>query len=246
MTNTNRVALVTGANKGIGLEISRNLASAGCTVLLGARNAAHGHEAVAQLQQAGLSDVHFVAIDVTRQDTIASAAQWIDNRCGRLDILVNNAGVNVRGDGLPGAADVTAVQTIFDTNFFGALRVAQTMLPLLRKSAAGRIVNISSGLGSLALNSDPSSPVYNTDYKLIGYSASKAALNMLTLHLAYELRGTSIKVNSANPGFTKTDLNDNRGTQPVEVGAIAATRLALLDDHGPTAGSFSKDSPDPW
>jgi len=118
------------------------------------------------------------------------------------------------------------------------------MLPLLRKSPAGRIVNVSSGLGSLAFNSDPSCSGYNT--KFIGYNASKTALNMLTVQLAYELRGTRIKVNSANPGYTKTDLNDNQGVQPVEVGAIEATRLALLDDDDPTGRSFFKDGPEPW
>ncbi len=244
MTTAKRIALVTGGNKGIGLEISRNLSSAGCTVLLGARNVERGQQAVRQLEQAGLGDVHLIEIDVTRQDTVTAAAQQIERRYGRLDILMNNAGVNLRGDGSPGSADLDAVQRVFATNFFGAIGVAQAMLPLLRKSAAGRIVNISSGLGSLALNSDPSWSGYNT--KLIGYNASKAALNMLTVQLAYELRGTNIKVNSANPGFTKTDLNDNRGTQPVEVGAIEATHLALLDDNGPTGGSFSKDGPDPW
>jgi NAD(P)-dependent dehydrogenase (short-subunit alcohol dehydrogenase family) len=167
---------------------------------------------------------------------VTAAAQAIEARYGHLDILMNNAGINMRGDGLPGTADVEAVESVLTTNFIGALRVAQTMLPLLRKSPAGRIVNISSGLGSLTLNSDPACSSY--DVKLIGYSASKAALNMLTVHLAYELRGTNIKVNSANPGYTKTDLNDNRGTQPVEVGAIEATRLALLDERGPTGGSF--------
>jgi NAD(P)-dependent dehydrogenase (short-subunit alcohol dehydrogenase family) len=244
MSTAKRIALVTGGNKGIGLELSRNLSAAGCTVLVGARNAERGRQAVRQLELAGLGDLHFLEIDVSRQATITAAAQRIEDRYGRLDILMNNAGVNLRGDGLPGAADVDVVQRVFDTNFFGALRVAQTMLPLLYKSLAGRIVNISSGLGSLAFNSDPSWPSYDT--KLIGYNASKAALNMLTVHLAYELRDTKIKVNSANPGYTKTDLNDNRGTQPVEVGAIEATRLALLDENGPTGGSFSKNGPDPW
>lgn len=244
MSTAKRIALVTGGNKGIGLELSRNLSAAGCTVLLGARNSERGSQAVRQLELAGLGDVHFLEIDVSRQETITAAAERIEDRYGRLDILMNNAGVNLRGDGLPGAADVDVVKKIFDTNFFGALRVAQTMLPLLYKSPAGRIVNISSGLGSLAFNSDPSWPSYDT--KFIGYNASKAALNMLTVHLAYELRDTKIKVNSANPGYTKTDLNDNRGTQPVEVGAMEATRLALLDESGPTGGSFSKNGPDPW
>ena len=244
MTIAKKIALVTGGNKGIGLEAVRNLSNAGCTVLLGARNADRGQQAVRQIQQAGLDDVHFIEIDVTRQDTITAAAQQIEKRFGRLDILMNNAGVNLTGDGLPGAADPEVVQKIFETNFFGALRVAQTMLPLLRKSPAGRIVNVSSGLGSIALNGDPAWAHYNA--KLIGYNASKAALNMLTVHLAYELRDTKIKVNSADPGYTRTDLNNNSGTQPVEVGAIAATRLALLDDDGPTGKSFSKDGPQPW
>ena len=246
MTIAKKIALVTGGNKGIGLEICRTLAGAGCTVLLGARSTERGRQAVRQLEQAGLGGVHFMEIDVTMQRTIQAAAEQIESRYGRLDILMNNAGVNLPGDGLPGAADPAVVQRIFDTNFFGALRVAQTMLPLLRKSPAGRIVNVSSGLGSLTLSSDPSSPSYNTKFKYIGYSASKAALNMLTVHLAFELRDTKIKVNSANPGFTKTDLNDNTGSQPVEVGAIAAVRLALLDDDGPTGQSFSKDGPAPW
>jgi NAD(P)-dependent dehydrogenase (short-subunit alcohol dehydrogenase family) len=246
MTSAKKIALVTGGNKGIGFEICRNLAGAECTVLLGARNAERGQQAVRQLEQAGIKDIHFLEIDVTLQQTIKATAEQIEYRYGRLDILMNNAGVVLPGDGLPGAADPTVVQKIFDTNFVGALRVAQTMLPLLRKSPAGRIVNVSSGLGSLTLSSDPSSPTYNTKYKYIGYSASKAAMNMLTVHLAYELRDTKIKVNSANPGFTKTDLNDNTGTQPVEVGAIAAVRLALLDDDGPNGQSFTKDGTAPW
>jgi NAD(P)-dependent dehydrogenase (short-subunit alcohol dehydrogenase family) len=244
MANEKRIALVTGGNKGIGLEISRNLANAGCVVLLGARNVERGQQAVLQLRQAGLADVHPIEIDVTKQDAITAAAQLIEKDYGRLDILVNNAGISLHGDGLPSMADVDVVQKIFDTNFFGALRVAQTMLPLLRKSSAGRIVNLSSGLGSLTFNSDPAWAF--REVKVIGYNASKAALNMLTVHLAYELRGTKIKVNSADPGYTKTDLNGNMGTQPVEVGAIEATRLALLDDDGPTGQSFSKDGPDPW
>ena len=154
-----------------------------------------------------------IEIDVTRQDTITAAAQQIESRGGRLDILINNSGINVRGDGLPGVADPNVVQKVFDTNCFGAIPAVHAMLPLLRKSPSGRIVNISSGLGSLTFNSDPSWSGYNT--KFIGYNASKAALNMLTVHLPYELRATKIKVNSANPGYTNTDLNGNQGVQPV-------------------------------
>ena len=244
MANEKKIALVTGGNKGIGLEISRNLSNAGCTVLLSARDVQRGEQAVRLLEQAGLSDINFIELDVTKQDNVTAAAQLIESRYGRLDILMNNAGVILQGDGLPGAADVDVVEKIFGTNFFGALRVAQAMLPLLRKSVAGRIVNVSSGLGSLTFNSDPAWS--GRDAKFIGYNASKAALNMLTVHLAYEVRDTKIKVNSADPGFTKTDLNNNTGTQPVEVGAIEATRLALLGEDGPTGRSFSKDGPDPW
>lgn len=244
MASEKKVALVTGANKGIGLEIARNLAGAGCTVLLGARDAGRGRDAVKKLEQGGVRGVEFIELDVTRQETVAAAAKKIESEYGRLDILVNNAGVNLKGDGLPGAANVEVVRQIFDTNFFGALRVAQTMLPLLRKSDAGRIVNVSSGLGSLTFSSDPKWSGY--DVKYIGYNGSKTALNMLTVQLAYEVRETKIKVNSANPGFTKTDLNNNQGTQPVEVGAMEATRLALLGEDGPTGSSSSKDGPDPW
>lgn len=244
MGNVKKVALVTGANKGIGLEIVRNLANAGCIVLLGSRDAGRGREAVKGLEQSGQKDVRFLEIDVTQDETVKAAARKIESEFGRLDILVNNAGVNLRGDGLPGTADVGVVEKIFDTNFFGALRVAQAMLPLLRKADAGRIVNVSSGLGSLTCNSDPQWMGY--DVKYIGYNASKVAMNMLTVHLAYEVRETKIKVNSANPGYTKTDLNDNQGTQPVEVGAIEATRLALLGEDGPTGQASSKDGPEPW
>jgi NAD(P)-dependent dehydrogenase (short-subunit alcohol dehydrogenase family) len=239
-----RIALVTGGNKGIGCELSRNLAGAGCIVLLGARDAERGKQAVHQLELAGLTDVYPIEVDVTKHETVRAAAQQIKSHYGRLDILINNAGINVSGDGLASAVDIEVVQRVFETNFFGALRGVQAMLPLLRHSTSGRIVNVSSGLGSLALNSDPSSPSYNT--KLIGYNGSKAALNMLTVHLAYELQGTSIKVNSANPGFTKTDLNNNTGVETVQDGALAATRLALLDDAGPTGGSFSKEGPELW
>jgi NAD(P)-dependent dehydrogenase (short-subunit alcohol dehydrogenase family) len=244
MANAKKIALVTGGNKGIGLELCRNLSKAGCTVLLGARNTERGQQAVRKLQEAGLNDVHFIELDVTKRDSVAAAAQQIESNYGRLDILLNNAGVNLRGDGPPGTADLDVVEKVFETNFFGALRVAQAMLPLLRKSPAGRIVNVSSGLGSLTFNSDPEWS--GSSWKLIGYNGSKAAMNMMTVHLAHELRGTKVKVNSVNPGYTKTDLNANTGTQPVEVGAIEATRLALLDENGPTGGSFSKDGPDPW
>ena len=233
MTKRSPVVLVTGVSSGIGRAVADAFAAKGFEVFGTSRN---------PQRTAPVAGVELVQLDVTDDASVAAAVSTVVQRAGRIDIVVNNAGVGVFG-----AAEETSVaqaQQLFDTNFFGALRVAQTMLPLLQKSSAGRIVNISSGLGSLTFNSDPAWT--GRDVKLIGYNSSKAALNMLTVHLAYELCGTKIKVNSANPGYTKTDLNDNQGTQPVEVGAIEATRLALLDDNGPTGQSFSKDGPDPW
>jgi NAD(P)-dependent dehydrogenase (short-subunit alcohol dehydrogenase family) len=237
------IALISGANKGIGLEIARQLGQRGLTVLLGARDPERGQNAAAKLAGDRL-DVRFVELDLGRRETIAAASAWIAAGFGKLDILVNNAGIADPADGLPGTADIEAVQRIMQTNFLGALAVAQGMLPLLRKSPAGRIVNVSSGLGSLTFNRDFASQF--ADVKLIGYCASKAAVNMLTVHLAYELRDTPIKVNSADPGYTTTDLNGHRGFQTVEQGAAEAIRLAFLPADGPT-GSFSATAgPEPW
>jgi NAD(P)-dependent dehydrogenase (short-subunit alcohol dehydrogenase family) len=234
-TPSTTIALVTGANKGIGFEICRQIGRSGATVLLGARNPAAGEKAATELKAEGLS-VRFVAIDVANRASIAAAAAGIAADCGRLDILVNNAGINAPEDSPPSTANLDAVERVLRTNFLGALAVTQAMLALLRQSGAGRIVNVSSGLGSLTQNGDPDYPSANT--KLIGYSASKVALNMLTVQLAYELRHTSIKVNSADPGYTATDLNGHRGHQTIPEGAAEAIRLALLPDDGPS-GSYS-------
>lgn len=238
-----RIALVTGANKGIGFEVSRCLGQAGLTVLMAARNPDLGHTAATSLQAQGL-DVRFIELDVVSPATIETAAATIAAEFQRLDVLVNNAGINAPGDGPPGIADLDAVRRVLETNFLGTLAVTQAMLPLLRKSSAARIVNVSSGLGSLQWNADP-----NWEYaavKLTGYSASKAAMNMLTVHLAYELRDTPIKVNASDPGYTATDLNGNRGHQTVAEGAAETVRLALLPADGPTGGFFATAGPDPW
>ena len=242
-TSPSRIALVTGANKGIGLEIAGTLARKGMRVLLGARNPELGGAAAAQLREQGL-DVQFLELDLSRPDTLHDAAAWIEKHGEKLDVLVNDAGITVAGDGPPTVADVDAVRRIFETNFFGTLALTQAMLPLLRKSDAGRIVNVSSGLGSITLNGDPAWEFASV--KLLGYNASKAALNMLTVQLAAELRDTPIKVNSANPGFTATDLNQHRGYQTVEQGAAEAIRLALLPQDGPTGGFFSSSGANPW
>ncbi len=242
-TSANRVALVTGANKGIGLEITQQLARMELRVLLGARDAGRGEAAAAALAAEGM-DVQFIHIDLAQPATIEAAAATIRAEHGRLDVLVNNAGVADRADGPPGTANLDAVRRVFDTNFFGTLAVTQAMLPLLRESSAGRIVNVSSGLGSLEHNGDPEWEFAQAKY--IGYNGSKAALNMLTVQLAAELAGTGIKVNAADPGFTATDLNGHRGTQTVPEGAAAAIRLALLADDGPTGGFFSAGQREPW
>lgn len=242
-TNANgKVALITGANKGLGLEIARQLAQNGCTVLLGARDLTRGTEVAKTLKAFG--DVQPIEIDYARPDTIEHATKMIEAEFGRLDILVNNAGIADPADGLPSQTDVDAVERIFTTNFIGPLRVTQVMLPLIRKAASGRIVNMSSNLGSLTFNGDPTWKF--AGHKFLGYAASKAALNMLTVQLAFELRNTNIKVNSANPGFTATDLNGHRGEQTVEEGAVEPVRLALLGDDGPTGGFFEKDGENPW
>jgi len=232
-----KIALVTGGNKGIGLEIVRGLLRAGCRVYLGARDAANGQQAVAALAAEG--DVVAIDLDLGSQATLDAAAARLQREVGHLDILVNNAGINVPGDGSASTAAVGSVEQALKTNFLGTLAVTQTLLPLVRQAAAGRIVNVSSPLGSLTL-------VGQHDWGLLGYSASKAAVNMLTVQLAYELRDTAIKVNSANPGYTATDLNGFAGTDTPEQGAAEAIRLALLPADGPTGMASSTDGPTPW
>jgi NAD(P)-dependent dehydrogenase (short-subunit alcohol dehydrogenase family) len=230
-----RTALITGANKGIGLETARQIGRSGAIVLVGARNKQAGENAAGLLCGEGLI-AHFIEIDVTDSDSISVAAAAIKKRFGQLDILVNNAGIADAADGPAPVARLDAVERVLRTNFLGALAVTQAMLPLLRKSPAARIVNVSSGLGSLTQNGDPDHPVAAT--KLIGYSASKAALNMLTVQLGHLLRDTAIKINSADPGYTATDLNGHNGLQTIPEGAAEAIRLALLPDDGPT-GTYS-------
>ena len=238
-----RIALVTGANKGMGFEIARQLGKSGLLVLVGARNPALGQAAVERLRGEGV-DGRYPEIDLTEPATITAAAADIESQEGRLDILVNNAGVSTPGDGSPGAASLEAVRRTFDTNFFGSFAVTRAMLPLLKRSVSGRIVNVSSGLGSLTQIGDPTSEF--AAFRFIGYGASKAALNMLTVQLAAELKDSGIKVNSADPGYTATDLNGHRGRQTIPEGAAAAIRLALLPDDGPTGGFFSAGHPQPW
>jgi NAD(P)-dependent dehydrogenase (short-subunit alcohol dehydrogenase family) len=223
------VALVTGANKGIGKEIARQLGAQGLTVLVGARDLRRGEEAAAELKASGANS-HAVRLDVTDEASIAEAARRIEEEFGGLDVLVNNAAI-AQDSVPPSQLDMATLRRTFETNVFGVVAVTQAMLPMLRKSSAGRIVNLSSGLASLAQNSDPNWAFDSVN--LLAYNSSKTALNAVTVQFAKELRDTPIKVNAADPGYTATDMNGHSGTRTVEQGATAAVRLATLPDDGP-------------
>jgi NAD(P)-dependent dehydrogenase (short-subunit alcohol dehydrogenase family) len=231
-----RVALITGANKGIGFETARELARRGLTVLLGIRDEERGAHAVGTLRAEGL-DAHAVALDVTNEASAIEAARRIWRDFGRLDVLVNDAGISSSFT-KPSETKLDEVRRVFETNVLGVIAVTNAMLPMLRRAKPpARIVNVSSGVGSLALHSDPNWE-YAARLTMIPYPASKSALNMVTVQYAKELAGTGIKVNAADPGYTATDFNSNRGTQTVQEGAAASVTLALLDESGPTGGFF--------
>jgi len=236
------IALISGANKGIGFEIARGLGAKKITVLVGARDAARGQEAVEKLKGEGI-DARFVKLDVTDQGTIDRAAEWIEKEFGRLDALVNNAGVGDFG-AKPSGADLAKVREVYDTNVFGPMALTQAMLPLLGKSKHGRIVNVSSSLGSLTLASQRDSPI--SQFLLLGYNTSKSALNSLTLQFANELKDTPIKVNAICPGYCATDLNGNSGPRTAAQGAKAAIEYATIGEDGPTGGYFNEEGRVPW
>ena len=244
------VALVTGANKGIGLQIAKDLAAHGFTVLVGSRNCEHGETAAKSVG----ADARALQLDVTNQASITAAAERIRNELGRLDVLVNNAGVSHVGkpgrplqeiakSGRASVASLDEVRAVFETNVFGVIAVTQALLPLLREAPAARIVNVSSSSGSLTRNSDPTNP----HRRMFGtYSWSKTSLNAITVAFALDLESTRIKVNAACPGFTATDLNNFEGTRTVQQGAREAVRLALLDANGPTGTFSDENGPLPW
>jgi NAD(P)-dependent dehydrogenase (short-subunit alcohol dehydrogenase family) len=250
-----KVALVTGANKGIGLQIAKDLAAQQFTVLLGSRDLQRGQAAAQTID----GTAHAVQLDVTDPASIAAAAERINSDYGHLDVLVNNAGIShtdisdeapsdeslqqIVQAGRMSVAPLPEVRAIFDVNVFGVIAVTQAMLPLLRRAPAPRVVNVASSGGSLTLNSDPSNP-HRTMFGT--YSASKTALNALTVAFAADLEADGVKVNSACPGHTATDLNFFRGARTVEQAAREPVRLALIGADGATGTFSNDDGPIPW
>ena len=244
MDGTSKVALITGANKGIGYEVARQLGHQGITVLVGSRDSVRGEEAVGRLRAEQL-DARLIVLDVTDPLSVQHAATEIEERFGRLDILVNNAGISreqVRHR--PSEYPLDDLHETFETNVFAVVTITNALLPLLLRAPGARIVNQSSSMGSLTLAADTGSPY--AALNLLGYNSSKAALNAVTLEYAKELRDTSIKVNAADPGYCATDLNGHQGYRSPEQGAVAAVRLATLADDGPSGGFFNDEGPVPW
>lgn len=254
MSNTKqngKVAFITGANRGLGLETARELGKQGIVVVLGSRDPKKGEAAAATLRDEGIT-VEALAFDVTEPHDHQKASDYFAKRHGRLDILVNNAGVWKESDtssptSVPKPASSVSSEILretFETNFFATVALTQKLLPLIRKAPAGRIVNVSSILGSLTLHADPASPIYS--FKVFAYDASKAALNAFTVHLAHELRDTKIKVNSAHPGWVKTDMGGPNATMEVSEGGKTSAQLATLPDDGPNGGFFHLGQQVPW
>ena len=238
MTDTaKKIALITGGNRGIGLETARQLGKLGVTILVGARDPAKGEEAASELKRAGV-DARALKLDVDKEADRVAAAKSIEKEFGRLDILVNNAAVmlDARTGNETSTTSANLLHETFETNFFAVVALTQTLLPLLRKSKAGRIVNLSSILASLTLHATKGSPIY--DAKTFAYDTSKTALNSFTIHLAHELRGTKIKVNSAHPGWVKTEMGGDGAEMEVLDGARTSVELATLLEDGPTGGFF--------
>jgi NAD(P)-dependent dehydrogenase (short-subunit alcohol dehydrogenase family) len=237
-----QTVLITGANKGIGLETARQLAQAGYHIYLGCRDKKRGDEAVELLHSEGLEDVELVLIDVTSEESVQQAYNELAKRIDYLDVLINNAGI-------PGSFPQPALNTpdqifkdVFEVNLFGVARVARIFVPLMQNAPNPRIVNVTSDLGSLTLHSDPTWRHY--DVKTAAYGPSKSALNNYTIALAYELK--NFRVNAVNPGYTATDFNNNQGYKTVEEGAAPIVENAMIDKDGPTGKYFSDYGVTPW
>ncbi|HEY4286471.1 MAG TPA: SDR family oxidoreductase [Puia sp.] len=234
-----RSVFITGANKSIGFETARQLLREGYFVYLGSRELKNGQDAVQRLKAEGLDNVEAIRIDVTDQASVDAARADIGKRTGVLDVLINNAGIS---GGRPQTALTASIDTfkrVYEINVYGVVRCTQAFIDLLRKSPEPRIVNVSSSQGSLTLASDPAGKYYH--FKGAVYQSSKSALNMYTIALAYELRETAFKVNAVDPGFTKTDFNEHRGTGTVEEAATRVARYAMIGSDGPTGKFFSEE-----
>jgi NAD(P)-dependent dehydrogenase (short-subunit alcohol dehydrogenase family) len=249
MTNRefqDKVALITGANKGLGLEMSRQLGQQGFLTLIAARNLQAAETAANTLNAEGLK-ASAIELDVTNSARIQVAVKEIDKQFGKLDVLINNAGVMLDGDwSVSNASSVSLdiIKQTFNTNFFALVELTQALLPLILKSSSGRIVNMASIEGSLTLHADPNSFIY--DSKPFAYDASKAAVNSFTVHLAHELRNTHVKVNSAHPGWVKTELGGKGAMMDITEGAKTGVQLATLPEDGATGGFFHLGEPVPW
>ena len=244
-----RIAFITGGNRGLGFQTALDLKGQDVKVVIGSRDRQQGQQALEKLRAAGV-DADVIQFDITSSADHQAAYDYFNSKYGRLDILVNNAGI--AGGSFPGngpehrASDVPLdlLHKVFETNFFAPVALTKTLLPLLKKSPAGRIVNLSSILGSLTMHADPKSPIYNA--KSFAYDASKTALNAFTVHLAYELRNTGIKVNSAHPGWVKTDMGGSAAPMDLPDGAKTIVELATLGDDGPTGGYFHQGNAIAW
>lgn len=251
-TSAYKVALITGGNRGLGLQTARELGRLGIHLILGVRDHKNGKAAVAELKTEGFH-AEVVRLDIDDLSTHAEAYDYIEKNYGKLDILINNAGIwkesatassHASGSNPTSTLPVEILRETFETNFFGTVALTQHLLPLIYKAPTGRIVNVSSILGSLTLHSDPASPIYS--HKTFAYDASKTALNAFTVHLAYELRDTSIKVNSAHPGWVKTEMGGEGADLDSSEGGKTSAWLATLPVNGPTGGYFHMGQPIPW
>jgi NAD(P)-dependent dehydrogenase (short-subunit alcohol dehydrogenase family) len=252
MKNSEKIAFITGANRGLGLETARGLGKRGITVLLGTREKSKGEKAASELRQDGVGKVEPVVFDLQNRDDHKKLAAMLEAKYGRLDILVNNAGVekekvtfgDPKGFNTTSTVSPEILKETFEVNFFSVVALTQTLLPLIRRSPAGRIVNLSSILGSLTIHSDPSASIYNR--KAFAYDATKTAINAFTVHLAAELRDTPIKVNSAHPGWVRTELGGTAADLDITEGGKTSVELATLPDDGPTGGYIHLGKTLPW
>jgi NAD(P)-dependent dehydrogenase (short-subunit alcohol dehydrogenase family) len=237
-----KTALITGANRSIGFETAYQMAKMGYFVYIGSRTLEKGIEAVQKLKDEGLTNADAIRIDIGDVDSVKAAGIELAGKIDKLDVLINNAGISGSFPQSPATMDVAEMRKVFDTNYFGTIQVTQTFMPLLKKSDAPRIVNVTSGLASLTLHSDPTWKYYN--FKAAAYGPSKTALNAYTIALAYELRDTAFKANAVDPGYTATGFNNHRGTGTVADAARRLVKYATIGEDGPTGKFFSEDNVD--